>query len=704
MKKQYFIENLDCAHCAMNMEEAAKKVEGVKDVSVNFVAMKMTLEAPEETFDQTFRAVVKACRSVEPEVRFHEKSFRLSRDQGGEILRWGISILLLILSHVLCHVFSWEEGDWRRLLAFLPPYLLCGFDVIKKAFLGIIHGKLFDENFLMTLASLGAFAIGEADEAAMVMVLYCIGEFFQDLAVSRSRKNISGLMDLRPDGANRLLADGTVERVAPDEIQPGESILIKPGEKVPLDGTILTGDSYLDTAALTGENVPRAVGAGDCIESGSVNMNGPLTVRVEKTFAESTATKILAMIEDSGDGKSRTEKFITRFARVYTPVVVALALMIAVFPPLFGASWSVWIHKAVTCLVISCPCALVISVPLTFFGGIGGAGAKGILIKSADSLERLSKASRFAFDKTGTLTHGKFKVTAIHPEIVSEDELLELAATCENYSDHPISLSLKAAFPREIDKSRIGKITELAGKGVIGVIDEKEYFVGNEKIMEDAGVTLHPCARCHRHGTVVHVAAKGAYLGHIVISDALRADASTAIAKLKRLHPKEICMLSGDREENAEEVAKMLQIPTVHANLLPQEKIAFIDRWRKEYPDDISVFVGDGINDAPVLARADLGIAMGGVGTDAALEAADVVLMDDKPSKVPLAVRIAKKTIAIVRQNIILSLGVKLLVLIPNIALGEESIPIYLAVFADVGVCLLAILNAARALIVRDKT
>lgn len=704
MKKQYIIENLDCAHCAMKMEEAAKKVDGADFVSVNFVSMKLTIEAKDDIFKKVSSEIFKVCKIVEPDVEFHENKYKMTNHELRDLIEIIAAVFLFVAAKVLEGVIPVEEGTLLSLLCFLPSYLIAGFVVIKKAFLGIIHGKFFDENFLMTIATFGAFAVGEAGEGVMVMLLYRIGEFFQELAVAKSRKSISELMDIRPDSAN-LISGDDVTKVNPEDVSAGSLILIKPGEKVPIDSVIVEGSSFLDTTALTGESVPKEVVPGDKIVSGCINMNGVLTARTEKSFGESSVSKILSLIEDSSDKKSKTENFISRFAKYYTPIVVILALVLAIVPPLFNGEWSLWIHKAITCLVISCPCALVISVPLTFFGGIGGASKSGILIKGADSIERLAKADACAFDKTGTLTQGSFKVTAIHPEIISEDELLELAATCENYSDHPISLSLKAAFKKEIDKGRIGKIEEIAGKGVKAQIDSKEYYVGNEKMMQSVGVEIRPCDKCHHIGTVVHIADNDTYLGHIVISDELRPDSKKAIDNLKKLGIDKIYLLSGDEEKVANDVASSLEIEKVFSSLLPHDKLSKLEEIEKEKSDGKTlIFVGDGINDAPVLSRADLGIAMGNIGADAAMEAADVVLIDDKPSKVALAIKIAKKTLSIVWQNIILSIGIKLFVLIPNIFLGEESVPIALAIFADVGVCLLAILNATRALIVKkDK-
>lgn len=700
MRKRYYIQNLDCAHCAMKMEEAARRVEGVTDASIHFATAKLTLEAEDAVFDQAYQKVERICREIEPSVRFSEKSYRLSGEEKGELFRIVLSVFLFLAAKLLSSFGIIEEGGLLFLLSHLPSYLCAGWPVLKKAVLGLFHKKLFDENFLMAIASVAAFAIGEAGEGVLVMILYSVGEFFQSLAVAKSRRSITELMDIRPDRANLVEEDG-IRSVSPEQVSVGSVILVKPGEKVPLDGVVIEGASFLDTASLTGESLPREVRTGDTVISGCVNMNGPLTVKTSKSFSESSVSKILRLIEESSEKKSDAEQFITRFARYYTPAVVFLALALAILPPLFGASPSLWVHKAISCLVISCPCALVISVPLTFFGGIGCAGASGILIKGSDSLEALSKVGGCAFDKTGTLTRGEFAVTAIHPDWIAEKELLALASACEHYSNHPISLSLQAATRDEVDKARIGRVREISGEGVTAEIDSVEYFTGNELLMARAGVTITPCKKCaeHQNATVVHVAAKGKYLGHILISDVVREDAKETIEGLGRLGIRRIALVSGDRESAVREVADELGIADVHAELLPHEKAECVRRIKDALPkENTLVFVGDGINDAPVLAEADLGVAMGGIGADAAMEAADVVLMDDKPSKITRAIGIAKKTLSIVRQNILLSVGIKLFVLIPNIFLGEGAVPLWFAVFADVGVCILAVLNATRTL------
>ena len=582
------------------------------------------------------------------------------------------------------------EGIWR-LLSFLVPYAVIGWDVLWKAARNIAHGQVFDENFLMALATVGAFATGEYPEAVFVMLFYQVGELFQSYAVGRSRQSISQLMEIRPDYAN-LERDGKAEKVDPDEVNVGDVILVKPGERVPLDGVVLEGRSTLDTAALTGESLPRDVGEGDDVISGCVNQSGLLRVRVTKAFGESTVSKILDLVENAGSKKARAENFITKFARVYTPCVVIAAVLLAVVPSLVSGDWSQW-TRALIFLVVSCPCALVISVPLSFFGGIGGASRDGILVKGGSYLETLSQAEIVVFDKTGTLTKGVFNVTAIHPDKISEAELLELAAYAESYSDHPISRSIREAYGEDIDQNRVGAVEELAGRGVRAVIDGKTVCVGNSKLMDELGAKWHPC---HHVGTTVHVEVDGLYAGHLVISDEVKPDAAEAIRKLKELGVQKTVMLTGDAQAVGERVGAELGLDEVHAQLLPAGKVERVEALLKEKSDKGAlVFVGDGINDAPVLSRADVGVAMGGMGSDAAIEAADVVFMDDKPSKLADAIRIARKTRAIVRQNVVFALAVKLLVMVLG-AFGVANM--WEAVFADVGVSVIAILNAMRAL------
>lgn len=584
------------------------------------------------------------------------------------------------------------EG-WLRLFTFLIPYAVIAWDVLWRAVRNIAHGQVFDENFLMSLATVGALATGEYPEAVFVMLFYQVGELFQSYAVDQSRKSITSLMDIRPDYAN-IEVDGQLRQVDPEDVAVGDTIVIKAGERIPLDGVVLEGTSNVDTAALTGESLPREAQPGDDVISGCVNLSGLLRVRVTKAFEESTVAKILDLVENSSSKKAKAENFITKFARYYTPAVVLAAVALALLPPLFTSiQWVDSIQRALNFLVVSCPCALVISVPLSFFGGIGGASKNGILVKGGNYLEVLAKTELVVFDKTGTLTRGVFNVTAIHPDHCGEAQLLELAALAESYSDHPISRSLKEAYGKELDTSRVSNVEELSGRGVRATVDGRQICAGNDKLMEDIGVSWHPC---HRVGTTVHVASDGVYLGHIVISDEVKPDAKEAITALKACGVRRTVMLTGDAKAVGESVAQELGLDEVHTQLLPADKVTRVEALLGEVsPKGALAFVGDGINDAPVLSRADIGIAMGGLGSDAAIEAADIVLMDDKPSKLADAIRIARRTLAIVRQNIVFALAVKFLVL----ALSATGVAnMWEAVFADVGVSVIAILNAMRAL------
>ena len=584
------------------------------------------------------------------------------------------------------------EG-WLRLFTFLIPYAVIAWDVLWRAVRNIAHGQVFDENFLMSLATVGALATGEYPEAVFVMLFYQVGELFQSYAVDQSRKSITSLMDIRPDYAN-IEVDGQLRQVDPEDVAVGDTIVIKAGERIPLDGVVLEGTSNVDTAALTGESLPREAQPGDDVISGCVNLSGLLRVRVTKAFEESTVAKILDLVENSSSKKAKAENFITKFARYYTPAVVLAAVALALLPHLFTSiQWVDSIQRALNFLVVSCPCALVISVPLSFFGGIGGASKNGILVKGGNYLEVLAKTELVVFDKTGTLTRGVFNVTAIHPDHCGEAQLLELAALAERYSDHPISRSLKEAYGKELDASRVSNVEELSGRGVRATVDGRQICAGNDKLMEDIGVSWHPC---HRVGTTVHVASDGVYLGHIVISDEVKPDAKEAITALKACGVRRTVMLTGDAKAVGESVAQELGLDEVHTQLLPADKVTRVEALLGEVsPKGTLAFVGDGINDAPVLSRADIGIAMGGLGSDAAIEAADIVLMDDKPSKLADAIRIARRTLAIVRQNIAFALAVKFLVLALS-ATGAANM--WEAVFADVGVSVIAILNAMRAL------
>ncbi len=577
--------------------------------------------------------------------------------------------------------------------AYIVSYAVIGWDVLWRAVRNICHGQVFDENFLMTLATVGAFLTGEYREAVAVMLFYQVGELFQSYAVGKSRKSIASLMDIRPDSAN-VERDGQLVEVDPEEVAVGDVIVVKAGERIPIDGVVLEGESSIDTAALTGESCPRDVVPGDDVVSGCINRTGLLRVRTTKAFGESTVARILEMVENSSAKKAKAENFITRFARWYTPSVVIAAALLAVLQPLtMGGNWQEWLHRALIFLVISCPCALVISVPLSFFGGIGGASRQGILVKGANYLEALANAEIVVFDKTGTLTKGVFNVTAIHPDTCSESQLLEMAALAENYSDHPISRSIREAYGKEIDTRRVQDTKEMSGRGVQATIDGKSVCVGNDKWMEEIGVQWHPC---HRIGTTVHVAIDGEYAGHLVISDEVKPDAYTAIEALRAQNVKKTVMLTGDARTVGEKTAEELGIDQVFAQLLPTDKVEHVEAlMREKSKNGKLVFVGDGINDAPVLSRADIGIAMGAMGSDAAIEAADIVLMDDKPSKIATAIRISQRTLRIVHQNIVFALVVKGVVLLLG-ALGISGM--WEAVFADVGVSVIAILNAMRAL------
>lgn len=577
----------------------------------------------------------------------------------------------------------------------VAAYLIIGGDVIIEAVKNIFHGEIFDENFLMVIATVGAIVIGDYPEATAVMLFYQTGELFQDIAVEKSRKSITSLMDIRPDYAN-IEENGELMQVAPDSVATGTIIVVKPGEKVPLDGVVIDGASSLNTTALTGESLPRDIKVGDNVISGCVNMSGLIRVRTTGTFGESTVSKILQLVENSDNGKANTEKFITRFAKIYTPIVVACAVLLAVIPSIITGEWMTWINRALIFLVISCPCALVISIPLGFFGGIGGASKIGVLVKGSNYLEALAKSEIVVFDKTGTLTKGNFKVSVIHPEIISEDDLLEIAALAESYSDHPISQSLRAAYNRTVNKARVTDVEDITGHGIKAIVDGKTVYAGNSKLMDKIGAAWKPC---DHEGTIIHVAVDGEYVGHIVIADEIKPQSKEAITALKAAGVRKTVMLTGDRKAVGESVAQELGLDEYHAELLPADKVTQMERLLTEKSAKGQLaFVGDGINDAPVLKRADIGIAMGALGSDAAIEAADVVLMDDNPAKIAQAIQISRKTLKIVRENIAFALIVK----IAFLALGALGIArMWEAVFADVGVSFLAILNALRAMKVK---
>ena len=625
----------------------------------------------------------------------------MNKKQKKMLARILIAAALMIVLH-----FVPAEGAVRFLL-YMIPYLVIGYDILIKAFKGICNRQVFDESFLMAVATIGAIALaitdnGDYTEAIAVMLFYQIGEWFQSYAVGKSRRNISELMDIRPDHAN-VERNGRLEQVDPDEVEIGTHIIVRPGEKVPIDGVVVEGTSTLDTAALTGESIPRDVCAGEEVVSGCINMSGVLTIRTTREFGESTVSKILDLVENASSRKSRSEAFITRFARVYTPAVCISALALALLPPLVlmlsGAQpqWGSWIYRALTFLVISCPCALVISIPLSFFAGIGGASNAGILIKGSNYLETLSQAKTVVFDKTGTLTKGVFAVNAIHHSIIEEHQLIEYAALAESASSHPISQSLQKAYGQEIDRTRVREVKEISGKGITALVDGIRVAAGNGKLMDELGISYQ---ECHSVGTIVHMALDGRYAGHIVISDLIKPTSAQAVQALRRCGVNRIVMLSGDKEETAQAIGRELGIDEVYGGLMPDDKVTKVEELIASRRGDKEklVFVGDGINDAPVLSRADIGIAMGAMGADAAIEAADVVLMDDDPLKIAKAIRIARKCLRIVRENIVFAIGIKLICLLLG-AMGIANM--WLAIFADVGVMIIAVLNAIRALFVR---
>ena len=626
-------------------------------------------------------------------------------------------LILIITTVILLAVAVWIEhhyqfATWQLLLIYLIPYLLIGHDTLKEAVEGVMHGDAFNEHFLMSVATIGALCIGflpgaetEFPEAVFVMLFFQIGELFEGYAEGKSRESIAHLMNIRPDVAHVEVRGERLEvrDMDPDQVAVGNVIVIRPGEKIPLDGVVIEGSSALNTTALTGESMPQEVCIDDEVISGCVNLSGVIKVRTTKSFGESTVSKILELVEHATENKSKSEAFITRFARIYTPIVVFAAIALAIIPPLFIslAAFPTWLYRALMFLVVSCPCALVISVPLTFFGGIGGASRHGILIKGANYMDLLAKAQTVIFDKTGTLTHGQFAVEAVHPDSCDEHQLLHLAAHVEHFSTHPIGAALRDAFPDEAtDGCRLSDVEEIAGQGIKANVEGKVVCVGNTKMMDAVGAKCHDCPRCgHEHqsvtGTIIHVAIDGVYAGHIVINDKVKEDSAEAIRLLKELGVSKTVMLTGDREAVASHVAQQLQLDEYHAELLPADKVAYMEQLATRNSQLATLFVGDGINDAPVLARADVGIAMGGLGSDAAIEAADVVLMDDHPSKIALAIRIARRTLSIARQNIWFAIGIKVAVLILA-AFGLATM--WLAVFADVGVTVLAVLNAMRAL------
>jgi len=694
MIRTFTLQGLGCYDCAVRIERSISELEGVSRASVNFAAATLRVEIAGDYPENLHKAIESLVHLLEPDVRVIEKA---NRAQGGSVRINRIRFVRLIAGAVALSAGMALERffDVNAYLApavFISGYLLLGGDIIMRAVGRIARAKGFDENVLMTSATIGAFAIGEYAEAVGVMLFYKVGELFQELAVNKSRKSIADLIDIRPDTAN-LMKDGVLLKVSPDTVLPGDIIVVKPGEKIPLDGIVIEGDAMLDTAALTGESVPRKASVSDTVLSGCVNQNGVLTIEATRTFGESTASKIIGLVENAADKKAPTENFITKFARYYTPAVVGLAALIAIIPPLvFGGAWADWFRRGLIFLVISCPCALVISIPLGFFGGIGGASRRGILIKGGNYLEALNNLDLVVFDKTGTLTKGVFEATAVQPaDGFSPAELLETAAKAEAFSNHPIALSILREYGETVDKSGLTEYREIAGYGVSVNTGGRTILAGNKKLMLETGVEFKESAGI---GTKVYVAADGVFMGCVVISDEIKPDARRAVDALRAKGVRKIIMLTGDNQQTAEAVAAELELDEAYGGLLPQQKVEMLEKLNVlKRPNGKLAFVGDGINDSPVLAMADVGVAMGGIGSDAAIEAADVVLMTDEPSKLAEAVEIARFTNRVVRQNIIFAMGVKALFLISG-AMGVVGM--WEAVFADVGVAVLAILNATR--------
>lgn len=770
VKRELLLDGLDCANCALKIENGVKKIQGVSECSVNFVTKTLSMHTTSDMDEQVVEEAKRKVLRLEPHIRISEKRNAAGQTAGGvnsDLAGHSLSnqhahghehgsceghdhdhhqghahdhgqgqahqhddsaghahahaghghaghshehgagqtkVLLARLAAgsalVAAAVWSPLEG-WAQLVLYIAAYLIAGGDIVLQAFKNMVRGQVFDEYFLMTVATLGAFAIGEYPEGVAVMLFYQLGELFQGMAVNRSRKSIQSLMDIRPDYANVLIGSGDeTRRVSPEDVRIGDRIVVKAGEKVPLDGVVKAGSSMVDTSALTGESVPRELEPGSDVLSGFVNKNGILTIEVTKTFGESTVSKILDLVQNASSRKAKTEHFISKFARYYTPAVVILAALIALVPPLLisGATFSDWVYRALVFLVISCPCALVVSIPLGFFGGIGAASRNGILVKGSNYLEALNDVKLVVFDKTGTLTKGVFKVTDIRPEGErTKDALMELAAIAEAHSNHPIAESIRAAWGQDIRTHGVDGYDEIAGHGIRVQVDGREILAGNAKLMKQAGI---PYKEPQSVGTIVHIAEEGQYAGHLVIADEVKDDAAEAIRSLKQLGIRKTVMLTGDAKAVGEAVGRELGVDEVHAELLPQHKVERLEQLEAEkHAKEKMIFVGDGINDTPVLARADVGVAMGGLGSDAAIEAADVVIMTDEPSRLASAIRIAKRTRMIVWQNIAFALGVKLIFLL----LGVFGIAtMWEAVFSDVGVTVLAVLNAMRVLRVKD--
>jgi Cd2+/Zn2+-exporting ATPase len=700
IKREFKLENLCCPVCAGKIQNLVRKLAGVKNATVDFPAQKLTIEFDgEEGLSETVTRAEVIVKQCEPDIEMLETSAAVTGEKGNAEVsspnwkRWLFYTGLWAGAALFFAGMYLKPARPLDLVVFLVAYLLVGGEVVLRSLKNISKGQVFDENFLMSVATIGAFAIGEYAEGVAVMLFYQVGEAFQRLAVNRSRRSISALMDIRPDFAN-LKIDGEVRKVSPEEVSIGDHIVVRPGEKIPLDGIVLEGRSALDTSALTGESLPKDVEPGSSVLSGSINKNGLLTVEVSKEFGESTVSKILDLAQNAGSKKARLENFITKFARYYTPLVVFAALTLAFIPPLVlqGAGFADWVNRALVFLVVSCPCALVVSIPLGFFGGIGGASRNGILVKGSNYLEALANVGTVVFDKTGTLTKGVFNVTKIVPVDRTEAEFLFYAAYAESNSSHPIAVSIRKAYREQIETEKISEYEEIAGQGVKVRVGNDVVLAGNDKLFDNAGV---PCEKSAEPGTVVYVAVNGVFAGHLIISDELKSDSERAVKDLKKVGVAKTVMLTGDNQAVGEKIGKEVGIDVVYAELLPHQKVERLEELEKNKSKGKVVFVGDGINDAPVLARSDIGVAMGGVGSDAAIEAADVVLMTDEPSKMVNAIRIAKKTRGIVWQNIVFSLGVKGVILVLG-ALGMATM--WEAVFGDVGVTFIAVLNSMRAM------
>lgn len=691
--KSYRLEGLDCANCAMKIEKGVQKINGVKEATVNFTSGKLTIDAEEDHLATIEQEIKKVVKELEPDVKVTEIDKEKVSEHGNEKERNTLFRILFSLAGIaLLLLFDFNEPI--RLIGYLLIYLLIGYDVVKKAVMNIVKGKIFDENFLMSVATIGAMLIGEYPEAVAVMLFYQIGEYFQGLAVSHSRKSIRELMAIRPETAHVQTAEGLMT-VNPEDVQIGQFVLVKPGERVPLDGTIIEGESLVDTSALTGESVPKSVYVGETVLSGFINKNKPFLVQVEKSYENSTISKLLELVENASSKKAPAENFITKFARYYTPVVVGLAVLLAVLPPLVvsGAAFSEWIYRALTFLVISCPCALVISVPLSFFGGIGGASKIGVLVKGSNYLELLAQTETVVFDKTGTLTKGDFSIQTIDTKI-DPKIFMQYVASAEQFSTHPIAQSVLEGYAGPLLPTT--NIQEFAGEGILAKVDGKQVLVGNHKLMERFEISFPSSQEI---GTLLYLAIDQSYSGYLVIADTLKEDAVDALVQLKQAGVKNTVMLTGDSKKIADHIGKQVGVDKIYSELLPEDKVQRLEEILQRN-NKKTAFVGDGINDAPVLARADVGIAMGGLGSDAAIEAADVVIMNDQPSKIAEAIHLAKKTLKIVKQNIVFAIGIKILVLALG-AFGFASMGD--AVFADVGVTVLAVLNAMRSLHVKNK-